>query len=176
MLARCVLANPVRAGRNHWRDSERAVLSRIRRWKDGDYMGLWADVTKAEGRYQKFMRKPKKSSPASLRQANARRARRAMEDGQYKKAAQALISDGLALPTAEVLAEMINKHPQSPQPSISPDPIPTPVTISEEGLVKALKSFPSGTAPGPSCLRANHLKEAVFCPSPPVPTPPFSPF
>ena len=26
--------------------------------------------------------------------------------------------------------------------------------------------FSSGTAPGPSCLRANHLKEAVLCPSP----------
>ncbi|CAI8049956.1 hypothetical protein GBAR_LOCUS27488, partial [Geodia barretti] len=25
---------------------------------------------------------------------------------------------------------------------------------------------PSGSAPGPSCLRASHLKEAVFCPSP----------
>ena len=30
----------------------------------------------------------------------------------------------------------------------------------------ALKSFPSGSAPGPSGLRANHLKQAVFCPSP----------
>ena len=32
--------------------------------------------------------------------------------------------------------------------------------------MRALKSFPNGTAPGPSSLRANHLKEAVFCPSP----------
>ena len=28
------------------------------------------------------------------------------------------------------------------------------------------ESLPTETAPGPSCFRANHLKEAVFCPSP----------
>ena len=33
-------------------------------------------------------------------------------------------------------------------------------------VVKAQMSFPSSTALGPSGLRANHLKEAVFCPSP----------
>ena len=33
-------------------------------------------------------------------------------------------------------------------------------------VIKALRSFPSGTAPGPSGLRVNHLKETVFCPSP----------
>jgi len=30
----------------------------------------------------------------------------------------------------------------------------------------SIKSFSKGSAPGPSGLRANHLKEAVFCPSP----------
>ena len=29
-----------------------------------------------------------------------------------------------------------------------------------------MKSFQNGSAPGPSGLRANHLKEAAFCPSP----------
>ena len=32
-------------------------------------------------------------------------------------------------------------------------------------VLRALRSFPNGTAPGPSRFRANHLKEAVFCPS-----------
>ena len=32
--------------------------------------------------------------------------------------------------------------------------------------MKALKSFSNGTAPGTSGFRANHFKEAVFCPSP----------
>ena len=45
-------------------------------------------------------------------------------------------------------------------------PIPPPVHISELDVARALKSSPNGRAPGPSYLRANHLKEAVFCPSP----------
>ena len=33
-------------------------------------------------------------------------------------------------------------------------------------IISALRSFPVNSAPGPSSLRANHLKEAVFCPPP----------
>ena len=166
MLARCILANPERAGRTHWRDTEKAVISRIRRWREGDLKDLWSETLKSEERLHKRRRKPKMQSPDSLRQSNTRRARQAMDDGQYKKAAQALTSDGLAPASTEVYAEMLNKHPQSPPPSTLSDPVPSSVTISEEGVIKALRSFPSGTAPGTSCLRANHLKEAVFCPSP----------
>ena len=33
-------------------------------------------------------------------------------------------------------------------------------------MLNYLKSFPLGSAPGPTALRANQLKEAVFCPTP----------
>ena len=33
-------------------------------------------------------------------------------------------------------------------------------------VLRAIKSFPAGSAPGPSSLRASHLKEAILCPSP----------
>lgn len=33
-------------------------------------------------------------------------------------------------------------------------------------MVGALRSFPEGTAPGPSSFRASFFKEAAFCPSP----------
>ena len=61
---------------------------------------------------------------------------------------------------------MLSKHPQSAPPAIPSTPLPPAVRVSELDMVRALKSFPNGTAPGPSSLRANHLKEAVFCPSP----------
>ena len=32
--------------------------------------------------------------------------------------------------------------------------------------MRVLQSFPNGLVPSPSGLRANHLKEAIFCPSP----------
>ena len=38
--------------------------------------------------------------------------------------------------------------------------------MDEVEVLRALRSFPNGTAPGPSRLRTNYLKEAVLCPSP----------
>ena len=166
MLPRCILANPVRGGRSHWRDTEKTVRNRIRRWRAGDILGLWSEVEVGEDRLNHRRGRPKKVTSESSRVANARRARRAMEDGQYKKAIQSLTSDGLAPASAEVYEEMLAKHPQSPHPPSPATPAPTPVQITAEGLAKALKSFPSGSAPGPSSFRPTHFKEAVFCPSP----------
>ena len=98
--------------------------------------------------------------------ANVSRARRAVEDGQYRKAIQLLSSYGLADVTADVFDEILAKHPQVDPPCIPSDPLPPPLQVTEMDIVRALRSFPNGTAPGPSKFRANHLKEAVFCPSP----------
>ena len=61
---------------------------------------------------------------------------------------------------------MLAKHPQVSPPQIPLDPAPLPADISEGDVLRALKLFPDGSAPGPSGCRANHLKEAVLCPSP----------
>ena len=166
-LTRCVLANPVRGGRSHWRDTLNTVRCRIRRWKAGAFNDLWSEVLQEEKRlHNRRKRQNNDNSQRSQRAANARWARRAVEDGQYRKAIQALASDGLALPTVEVVDEMLSKHPQVTPPSIPADSVPPPTQVAEVDIVRALKSFPAGTAPGPSSLRANHIKEAVFCPSP----------
>ncbi len=165
LLPRCILANPVRGGRSHWGETLKTIRVRIKRWRAGEFFALWSEVLVVKDR-QSRRRKPQKLSPDQLRRANARRACRAMEDGQYKKATQALISSGLAQASPEVFAEMLSKHPQDDLPPIPQDPVPPPVKINEVEVMKALRSFPSGTAPGPSALRANHLKEAVFCISP----------
>ena len=158
MLARCVLANSARGGRSHWVETLKIVRVRMRRWRAGDFLGLWSELVNEQDRLS-HQRKLKKMSAESLRATNARRARRAVEDGQYKKATQTLTSDGLAQASPEVFAEMLMKHPQGDLPLIPQDQVPAPIKIN-------LRSFPNGTAPGPSALHANHLKEAVFCPSP----------
>ena len=61
---------------------------------------------------------------------------------------------------------MLAKHPQAGPPSIPSDPAHPPLQVTEMDVVRALRSFPNGTGPGPSSFRANHLKEAVFCSSP----------
>ena len=101
-----------------------------------------------------------------LRTANARWARHAAQAGQYWKAIQALTSESLASPSDKVYTEMLFKHPQSPPPPCFPTIIPPSIDTVEGLVAKAIRSFPSGSAPGPSLLRANHLKEAITCPSP----------
>ena len=147
MLPRCILANPTRGGRTQWRITQVLVKTWIRRWLAGEFMELWNDVLAEEERHARKNGK-KKTPLETLRKSNARRARQAMGDGCYRKAIQALSSGGLG------------------PPPIPPDPTPSPPNISDQDVLRALKSFPSGSAPGPSSLRANHLKEAVLCPSP----------
>ena len=69
-------------------------------------------------------------------------------------------------PSVENQAVMLSKHPQVPPPPELTIPPPTALQVTIEEVAWALKSFPIGSDPGPSGLRANHLKEAAFCPSP----------
>ena len=61
---------------------------------------------------------------------------------------------------------MNNKHPQAPPPVPPPGPVPSSPTLTESVILQGVKSFPNGSAPGPSGLRPSHLREAVGCPSP----------
>ena len=38
MLAKCILANPPRGGRCHWRDTQKCVQARIAKWRAGEFM------------------------------------------------------------------------------------------------------------------------------------------
>ena len=142
------------------------VRQRIRQWVSGNYGGLWSEVCKVAECFRPSRRKGGGKETSSLHLNNANRAHRAVEDGQYRKAIQFLTSDGVASVSDDVYSEMVSKHPQASQPVSISTPAPCPVEIHEQCVVKALKSFPVGTAPGPSGLRASHLKEASSCPSP----------
>ena len=125
LLPRCVLANPHNGGRLHWRVILKTVKARIRRWQTGDVLGLWTDyLISAEKGHRRRGGKKKASQHESILAANIRRAKRAVEAGQYRKGIQALTSEGLAPPSDDILAEMLAKHPQPP--SLPPLPILPP--------------------------------------------------
>ena len=166
MLPRCILANPSSGRHMPWREIRKLVASRLRRWQAGDTHALWLEVIAEEEKAARQRKKPKNVSQGSPRRGNARRAKAAVEEGQYRKAIQALCSGGLAPASPEVLEEMLTKHPQAPTPTIPTGPVPPPADISDADVLRALKSFPSGSAPGPSSCRANYLREAILCPSP----------
>ena len=164
MLAKCVLVSPADGHKLRWREILRRVKSRLQRWSDGDIASLWSEALE-EGRSLSRRSEQASSSSTSVSH-NIRRAKRAVQEGQYSKAIKALTSNGLASPSPEILQEMLGKHPQVPPPSVPSGPTPASVTLSEAVILKGVKSFPNASAPGPSGLRPSHLKEAVKCPSP----------
>ena len=168
MLPRCILFNLPRGGRSHSGDYLKSVRSRIRKWREGKISELWEEAVAQDNKFNAHLSRRNLSDQSldSLRHSNVSRARRAVKDGQYRKALQSLTSAGLAQPSQPVVDEMRAKHPPSCLPTLPSGPAPPPVRFSEDEVAKALKSFPNGSAPGPSGLRSNHLKEAVFCPSP----------
>ena len=153
-----MLANPPRGGHSHWRDALKLVQSRIQRWKQGDLLGLWSEASTSTNGLR-ARSKAKTTSTKSLRRSNATHARRAVEEGQYKKALQALTSMGHAQLSSEVYNQMIAKHPQSDSPDIAPPP---PVHVFTRRWLMASDHFPTCSAVGPSSLHANHLERSRF--------------
>ena len=120
-------------------------------------MGLWEDFADASTTFRR------KASSSSTGSANVRRAKRAVDAGRYRKALLSLSAEGLASPSPETLQEMQGKPPSAPPPPPMASPSPPPVQVTDDEVLRALRSFPSDSAPGPSLLSASHLKEAVFC-------------
>lgn len=133
------------------------MKSRLWKWRSGDIAGLWSDLQADEDKRVRSNRRHKQQHRDTVRAANVRRAKRAVQAGQYRKGIQALSSEGLALPTDAILEEMQSKHPQAPLPSTPSLLAPPAVRMSEALVARALRSFPSDSAPGPSSFRANHL-------------------
>ena len=169
LLPHCILANPPNGDRLGWGKLQDIVKERILKWRRGDILNLWDELVSSvslnrhhHGIGRKGMRE---TGPESLQAINIRRAKLATQAGQYRKGIQALTSEGLA-PTSESTLEIMRaKHPQSSPPQRPSTPTPSPITVSSTLVSKALHSFPSDSSSGPSLLRANHLKEAISCPS-----------
>jgi len=92
--------------------------------------------------------KVKGTFPKSLLCSNVNRARQAVEGGQFRKALQSVASVAIAQVTEDVVKEMLEKHPCSNPPHVPSDPAPPPFQVTEGDVMRALRSFPNGTAPG----------------------------
>jgi hypothetical protein len=101
MLAKCVLVSPAAGHRLRWREILKRVKSRLRRWEDGDVISLWLEAL--DDGHSLAKRRDKSSSASSSN--NFRRAKLAVQEGQYTKAIRALTSDGLASSSPELLLE-----------------------------------------------------------------------
>ena len=163
LLPRCVLANPSNGDRLGWREFLTIVRRRIRRWQSGDIVALWGEAVASVS--AKSHRGRREMKPEALQASNVRRAKLATQAGQYRKGIQALTSEGLSPASESSLEEMLTKHPQSPPPPRPSTTPPPPISVPLRCVSRALRSSPSNSAPGPSLLRANHLREATRCPT-----------
>ena len=139
------------------------IKERIRRWKIGEFRSLWDEAIATQKAPSRRGRKKQQQDEVSQETRNAVRSSRLVKDGQYSRAAQALTSAGLAQKSRTTMATMQALHPQGPlvQPSDAELTIPS-MRFSGEQVAKGIKTFKAGSAPGPSGLRAEHLKIATF--------------
>ena len=83
-------------------------------------------------------------------------------EGHDRKACTALLSTDLCPDTPETVQALRGLHPAHPQPIARPaHDLPLAPEMVPDAVAKALRSFPADTAPGPSGLRVQHLREAT---------------
>ena len=159
LLARVILpATGSPRSSNSALSSALAVKERIRRWRSGQIMDLWLE---AKNPKKPRGRKPKEPEASTQESKNATRALRFISEGQYSRAAQSMMSAGIAPPTPKNIREMRDKHPQAEIPDLSPPPDTQSLQLTSSQVHKSIKSFKRGSAPGPSGLRAEHLKVTI---------------
>jgi hypothetical protein len=154
MLPKCVLPSEKRGGKNN--QHRQNVVSLCERWEAGDRLVLWSAA--------KENAKPKtgKQGTEDKRAAHQRREAAAAfaEDGLYGKACRVLTSKGLAPNTPETRALLEKKHPKHTPPTVPEFTVPPMQLPTDFNIREALRTFPNGTACGPTGLRVEHLLSA----------------
>ena len=90
-----------------------------------------------------------------------------IEDGNLKAAIRILCSDDSVAPcTSDVADQLRAKHPPATMQGasqLSDISEHEPLTLTEESVYKAIRSFPAGSAGGPNGLRPQHLIDLIGC-------------
>ena len=146
MLPQAVLDVPQRGGRKH----AKAVAANT---VDGERAGLW------ESRWPPL--------PPSGREGTANQRKELAtglaREGFDSKARAALLADGLCAEMPATITALQQLHPTQPNPAVPPFHVLCPGQLVEPDMVaKALRSFPAASAPGPSGLRVQHLRDACM--------------
>lgn len=150
ILPHGVLVAPPRTGRRHRRAAAAYTVDRLRRWSEGERRSLWDDAPRpARGQTKPLSEEQKRELALDL-----------AREGFDRKACNALLQSGLCPETADTVAALRALHPAQPTPAADLSSLPLADDISEDTVARALRNFPADTAPGPSGLRIQHLREA----------------
>ena len=153
MLPQSVLCAPARRGKKHARAVAAFVLDRMQRWQEGERRSLWD--TRPQHR-QRCSAAPTPEERRGLAEAWGR-------EGFDRKACAALLSKGLCPDNAETARALELLHPQRAPPAARPpQELPLAPEVAAEVVARCLRAFPAETAPGPTGLRVQHLRDACI--------------
>ncbi|CAE7894920.1 unnamed protein product [Symbiodinium microadriaticum] len=130
MLPQAVLCPPPRRGRKHLKAAAAFTLDRLHRWQQGDRAQLWDSRPVPRARFD-------------------------------RKACAALLFEELLPQSQETACALDSLHPAaSPPAAPSMQELPLAPELADELVARCLREFPPHTAPGPTGLRVQHLREA----------------
>ncbi|CAE7834746.1 unnamed protein product, partial [Symbiodinium necroappetens] len=153
MLPQCVLCAPGRGGRRHRKAAAAFTLDRLQRWQEGERLSLW------ESRPCCRASRHGPLTPEERRDIATSWGR----EGFDRKACAALLSKGLCPQTEETARSLAALHPHRPLPAVPAiTDLPLAPCMAPELVARCLRAFPAETAPGPSGLRVQHLRDACF--------------
>ena len=142
MLPKCVLLSVKRSGSH---TQPHPVETLCRRWLDNEVESLWS-MTKS--REVKSKVRIKTSSSKSLIDFAVSKTR----SGMMGKAFRVLLSGGIAPNNESTWQQLKAKHPNGPTP-VAPDILSDPIFLKADfDILSVWRSFPKGTAAGPSGL------------------------
>lgn len=153
LCARCCLHAPARGGRSRSHSLAREVQRRCSRWMEGDIAALWEDFQQISSRSA-----PRGSQSSS---SAAQRACKLVQEGQMSRAVTQLTSHGIWPMSEEILHDLRSLHPPAEPQAVDFSDIPGGDVFSSEEVLLQVNSFPNQSAPGPSAIRPEFLKEAL---------------
>ena len=151
MLPQAVLCPPPRRGRKHIKAAAAFTLDRLQRWQQGERLQLW---------HTRHVPRSRRAGPPTA--AEKRDLATSLgREGFDRKACTALLSEGLLPPSADTARALEALHPVGTLPSTpAMHELPLAPELAAELVARALREFPTETAPGPTGLRVQHLREA----------------
>ena len=143
-------------GRAKQRRNQNLAANRLERWGLGERRGLWDEAVRG-------CQHKGPSSALDPEQQQVEAAMQLARRGLPGKALQRLSGAKVAEPTPAVVGAMRSKFPpRPPHQATSARPPPPPANeAAAEDVLRAVRSFPRGAAPGPSGLRPDFLQQVV---------------
>ncbi len=144
MLPYCILVRPARGGKKN--NSKKAQLSqlysRLKRWKEGDYVSLWNDATQLIDHQVKNSK-----SQQSNQQNNQKKVFKLVAQGRYSDACKTVCSTGVAPNGIDTYNKLKSKHPEGPEYA-TPNNLPKAIEFEIKDVLRSVFTFPRGSSGG----------------------------